>query len=563
MAHIVANDGKGASLRATVLRRSAAAEDGSLTILALCLFLLMAMIGGITVDLMRYETTRTSLQNTLDRATLAAAALSQQLDAEEVVTDYFAKANLSQYLRSVSVEEGLNYREVVADAEAATNPFFMHLIGINELDAPGHSMAEQRMTNVEIMLVLDVSGSMNSNSRLTNLKTAAKEFVDTVLSSDDEDRISIGIVPFNGQVDVGTALGARYNLTKKHYVSDINCVDLPSSVYAGTGLTTTLDLPMTTPTDTYSATNKIDGYVGRTDSSYAVNDDANRWCPDVNNTNSIMLPSQSISALQAKIQGLTGIGATSINAGMKWGMAMLDPGTQPVFTHFVGTGVIPSVFAGRPFQFTDPESMKVIVLMTDGEHFAEDRLNNTYKAGTTGLNGTQQIFKSPYDGNYSIRFTTGRPAAAGANQYWVPHRSEWRALPWTNTSNTNAATLQPINFETMWAEVRLQWVVWQLYARALGTSSSTRTTQYNTWMATFREQTATGTMNTQLQSMCSLAEQNGVTVYGIAFEAPTGGQSQISQCATSPAHYFNASGLQIRTAFRAIASNISHLRLTQ
>ncbi len=563
MAHIVANDGKGASLRARALRRYEAAEDGNLTILALCLFLLMAMIGGITVDLMRYETTRTSLQNTLDRATLAAAALSQQLDAEDVVTDYFAKANLSQYLRSVSVEEGLNYREVVADAEAATNPFFMHLIGIDELDAPGHSTAEQRMTNVEIMLVLDVSGSMNSNSRLTNLKTAAKEFVSTVLSSDEEDRISIGIVPFNGQVDVGTALGARYNLTKKHYVADINCVDLPSSVYASAGLSTTQDLPMTTPTDTYSATNKADGYVGRTDSNYAVNDDANRWCPDVNNTNAIMLPSQSISALQAKIQGLTGTGATSINAGMKWGMAMLDPGTQGVFTHFVSTGVIPSVFEGRPFQFTDPESMKVIVLMTDGEHFAEDRLNNTYKAGTTGLNGTQQIFKSPYDGNYSIRFTSGRPAAAGANQYWVPHRSEWRALPWTNTSNTNAATLQPINFETMWAEVRLQWVVWQLYARALGTSSSTRNTQYNTWLATFREQTATGTMNNQLQSMCALAEQNGVTVYGIAFEAPAGGQNQISQCATSTAHYFNASGLQIRTAFRAIASNISHLRLTQ
>ncbi|MEY4306599.1 MAG: hypothetical protein RIT52_2774 [Pseudomonadota bacterium] len=563
MAHIVANDGKGASLRTTALRRYKTAEDGNLTILALCLFLLMAMIGGITVDLMRYETTRTSLQNTLDRATLAAAALSQQLDAEDVVTDYFAKANLSQYLRSVSVEEGLNYREVVADAEAATNPFFMHLIGINELDAPGHSMAEQRMTNVEIMLVLDVSGSMNSNSRLTNLKSAAKEFVDTVLSSDDEDRISIGIVPFNGQVDVGTALGERYNLTKKHFVPDINCVDLPSSVYASAGLSTTQDLPMTTPTDTYSTTSKTDGYIGRTDSNYAINEDANRWCPDVNNTNAIMLPSQSISALQAKIQGLTGTGATSINAGLKWGMAMLDPGTQGVFAHFVGTGVIPSVFAGRPFQFTDPESMKVIVLMTDGEHFAEDRLNNTYKAGETGLNGTQQIFKSPYDGNYSIRFTTGRPAVAGANQYWVPHRNEWRALPWTNTSNTNAATLKPINFETMWAEVRLQWVVWQLYARALGTSSSTRTTQFNTWLATFREQTATGTMNAQLQSMCALAEQNGVTVYGIAFEAPAGGQSQISQCATSPAHYFNASGLQIRTAFRAIASNISHLRLTQ
>lgn len=564
MAQSVASGGKRASMRAT-LQRYRAAEDGSLTILALCLFMLMIMIGGITVDLMRYETTRTSLQNTLDRATLAAASLSQQLNAEDVVTDYFAKANLSQYLRSVSVNEGLNYREVIADARASTNPFFMHLIGITELDAPGHSMAEQRMTNVEIMLVLDVSGSMNSNNRLSNLKTAAKEFVDTVLSSDGEDRISIGIVPFNGQVDVGADLGGRYALTKKHAVPDINCVDLPPSVYTSTALPTNLALPMTTPTDTYSSTSKVNGYVNRTDSNYALNVNTNRWCPDVNNANSIMLPSQNISALQTKIQNLYGIGATSINAGMKWGMAMLDPGTQPVFSHFVSTGGIPAVFDGRPFNFTDPESMKVIVLMTDGEHFAEDRLKDVYKAGQTGMNGTQAIYQSPYDGNYSIRFTSGRPGVAGSREYWVPHRSEWRALPWTNTSDTGAAALvnKPINFETMWKDMRLQWVVWQLYARAIGTNDSQRAAQYNTWIAAFREQTATSTMDTQLQSMCALAKDNGVTVYGIAFEAPAGGQSQISRCATSPAHYFNAAGLQIRTAFRAIASNISHLRLTQ
>lgn len=565
MAQSVATKGKEAGPRTLPLRRFGAQEDGNLTIFALCLFMLMVMLGGVTVDLMRFETMRTSLQNTLDRATLAAANLSQTLDPADVVTDYFAKAQLSDYLKAVTVDEGINYREVVADAEAATNPFFTHMIGINELDAPGHSMAEQRMTNVEIFLVLDVSGSMNSNNRLTNLKTAAKEFVDTVLSSDGEDKISIGIVPFNGQVDVGSALGARYNRTEQHSVPDINCVDLPASVYSTTGISTNIELPMTSPTDTYSITNKINGYVSRTDASYALNDNANRWCPDVNNANAIVLPSQSITALQNKIQNLYGVGATSINAGMKWGMAMLDPGTRSVYNYFVTNGTIPSVFSGRPFDFTDPESMKIIVLMTDGEHFAEERVKDLYKSGKTGLNGTQAIFVSPYDGNYSIRFTTGRPGSAGTREYWVPHRSEWRALPWTNTSDTGALALKdnPINFETLWKDVRLQWVVWQLYARALGTNDSQRASQYNTWIANFREQTAVTTMNSQLQSMCSMAKANGVTVYGIAFEAPTAGQTQIAQCATSSAHYFNAAGLQIRTAFRAIASNISHLRLTQ
>ena len=82
-------------------------------------------------------------------------------------------------------------------------------------------------------------------------------------------------------------------------------------------------------------------------------------------------------------------------------------------------------------------------------------------------------------------------------------------------------------------------------------------------MTAFRTQTETGTMDTQLQTMCSAVKNQGVTIYGIAFEAPTNGQTQISSCASSPAHYFNATGIQIKTAFRAIASNISQLRLTQ
>lgn len=541
-------------------------EAGSLTIFALCLFMLMVMVGGIAVDLMRYETMRTSLQNTLDRATLASASLSQTLDAEDVVTDYFDKAGLSDYLSGVTVDEGLNYREVVADAEAETDPFFLHLIGIDEMKAPGRSKAEQRMTNVEIVLVLDVSGSMASNNRLVNLKTAAKEFVQTVLAGDTESRISIAIVPFNGQVNLGATLRQRYNATNNPGVTDVNCVDLPASVYSTTGISTALALPMTSYADTYSSTTKANSYYAWNDSSNATPSNANRWCPP-SAANTIMMPAKSISALQNKIDGLTAIGATSINAGLKWGMTLLDPGAQSVISHFVGLGQVPAEFDGRPFEFTDNEAMKVVVLMTDGEHFAEERVKDAYKTGVS------PVYRSPQDGNFSIRFTSGRPTVAGTNEYWVPHLGTWRALPWTNSTNTGASALQPLDWKDVWAgptsgpwagtAVRVQWVVWQLYARALGTSDTQRNQRYNDWIVEFREQTPVGTMNTQLQQMCSLAKTNDVTVYGIAFEAPTGGRTQISQCATSPAHYFNATGLQIQTAFRAIASNISQLRLTQ
>ena len=131
------------------LRRFGRQDDGALMIFGLVLFMLMAMMGGLAVDLMRYESVRTTLQNTLDRSTLAAASLNNRLNATDVVYDYFDKAGMRGYLTNVTVTESLNFRQVMADASANTEPMFVHLVGIDTLEAPGHSMAEQRVGAVE------------------------------------------------------------------------------------------------------------------------------------------------------------------------------------------------------------------------------------------------------------------------------------------------------------------------------------------------------------------------------------------------------------------------------
>lgn len=519
-------------------------EDGALIIFALMLMWLMVMMGGIALDFMRFEATRTTLQNTLDRSTLAAASLTQALNAEDVVTDYFAKAGMSQYLNSVTVTEGINFRNVDATASADSAPYFLPIFGINDLSAPGHSTAEQRVTNVEITLVLDVSGSMASNNKLVNLKSAAKEFVDTVLSSDPEHRIAIAMVPFNGQVNLGPTLVGKYNRTYANGISGADCVDLPASTYNQLGMSRTLALPATSNADTYSTTNTTTSYVSYSDSNYAVDKDANKWCPSMPG-NIVRLPTTNAATLKSQIDGLSAVGATSINAGLNWGMALMDPGARPMFAQLISAGAMTSDTANRPYDYSDREAMKVIVLMTDGEHFAEERVSDTYRSGNS------IIYRSNSDNNYSIYHAS----VSGSNKYWVPHKGTWQSTPW------NGGVVQ--TWPQVWSNLRMSYVAWQFYARALGTSGGSRTTVYNNQMAAFKSQTATSTMDSQLQTICTLSKNAGVTIYGIAFEAPAGGQTQISQCASSPAHYFNASGLQIKTAFRTIASNISQLRLTQ
>lgn len=521
-------------------------EDGSLIIFALVLFLLMAMMGGVAIDVMRYETVRTNLQNTLDRCTLMAASLDQTLDPQSVVTDCVDKAGLRDKLESVEVTQSLNSRSVVSKGRADTKPFFLHLIGIDKFDALGASGAEQAITNVEIALVLDVSGSM-SGAKIANLKIAAAEFVDNMLANDPNQRISITVVPYNAQVNLGPVLRAKYQAVNLHGVADVNCLELPPAVFSAPGIPRNVNLPMMAYADQYYGTSQTNAAVSPTSSS-ALPNYAAAFC-NKTTANIVRLPSQNATALKAQINGLQAGGNTSITLGMKWGLSLLDPSARGMYNELIGAGQMGANLAGRPFNYTDPESMKVVVLMTDGEHVAHNRVTDAYKTGPS------PIYKSTADGQYSVY-----QASHAGNKYWVPHLGSWSATPYPSIAGSTQQ-----NWETVWSNLKVSYVAWQFYARANGSTNTERNTIYTNQMNDMvQTYDSVAGMNASLQQSCALAKQNNVLVYGIAFEAPSNGQTQISQCATSPAHYFDAqNGTEIQTAFRTIASNLTQLKLTQ
>ena len=532
-------------------RRFGRDDDGALMIFGMIFFILMIMFGGFAIDLMRYEHTRTNLQNTLDRSTLAGAALSQRLDPESVVRDYMAKAGLSDQLQSVQVTDGLNSRVVHSTGVADTHPIFLHMLGINQFDAKGGSQAEQSITNVEIVLVLDISGSMTRNNKIGNLKIAATNFVDQILGNDPNHKVSITIVPYNAQVNIGPLLAGKFNLTHPNGVANVNCVELPLSVYDNLPLSQTLPMPMMAYADTAYGTSRINGFVAPT-SGNAVPNYSNTFCKPTT-VNTIRLPSNDATTLKAEINALQAGGNTSITLGMKWGVTMLDPAMRPAFTDFIASGNIPASMPQRPFNYGEHGGMKIVVLMTDGEHVSHDRIVDAYKTGASPM------FLSTGDGNYSVHFTTGRPAVAGTNEYYVPHLNTWQAGPW----NSGAGVAQQ-DWKNIWSNLRLSYVAWQFYGRALGTDTASRNAVYNTTITAMRAVYDTvPDMDATLNSTCTAAKQNGVIIYGIAFEAPTHGQEVIAACASSQYTYFSTRGQEITDAFNSIASNITQLKLTQ
>ena len=532
-------------------KRFASDEDGAVLVFSLVLFILMVMMGGFAVDLMRYETTRTTLQNTLDRSTLAAASLSQSLDPEAVVRDYFTKAGMAEYLTTVNVSKGLNFREVNANAKADTKPFFLHMIGIDQFDAFGASTAEQRIDNFEISLVLDVSGSM-SGMKLANLKTAAKDFVDTVLLSDPEKRIAISIVPYNAQVNLGSVLRSKYTVSHDNGLAASNCLEVPDAMYGAPGISNTTPIPLMAHADISGSTDRTNAPLSTTDSG-ALPNFGGVHCKTTQN-NIVRLPSQNIALLKSQIDGLQASGNTSIMAGMKWGLALLDPQARPMFAALIAANAMPGKLESRPFNYDDPESTKVIVLMTDGEHVSHTYVKDAYKTGPS------PIYRSINDGQYSVFY----PDRSG-NKYWTPHRSEWRAAAWNNGTRQD--------WNNVWANLRASYVAWQFFARATGTSDSGLLNDYNVKMNDIRGIfTSVPTMDAQLQQSCALAKVNEVIVYGIAFDAPANGQQQIKTCTTGydptdpngdNAYYFASTPENIKDAFATIATNISQLRLTQ
>lgn len=559
-------------------------EDGTLLMFGLYLFVLMVMLGGLAVDLMRYEQRRTALQQTIDRSVLAATSLTQDIDPEIVVNDWFEKAELKQYLRDVEVTEGLNFRNVHATADALLDPFFTHMVGIDEFFVPAASEAEQTITDVEIVLVLDVSGSMTeatgSSTKIVELRKAAAKFVETVKARDTQNRISIAIVPYNAQVNLGEVLRSKFNATHLNEVKDgtgttiANCLEIPAANFNIATLPRTLALPMAAYADTVSNTSQSTSFVSptSTNSSSGATHVANTPFCRTTAANIVRLPNGDVDTLKAQINGLQAAGNTSTALGVRWGLMLLDPAMRPMFAELADARHMPEEFADRPFDWdTDPdtednEKLKVMVVMTDGDHVAHNRITDAYKTGTS------PIFRSSGDGNYSIRHTSGRPAAAGTNEYWVPHRNsgagEWRSAPW----NSGAGVTQ-MDWRQIWERQRVTWVAWQLYARALGTSSSTRTSIYNSTLNAMRQAYASDAqLDTRMSQTCKLARDRDVVVYGIAFEAPAQGQAAIADCTTRKegttpelsGFYFNATDAAgIHQAFSAIAANISQLRLTQ
>ena len=281
--------------------------------------------------------------------------------------DYLDKAGVGNYLSAVRVNDGLNYRTVTAIGNVTTPSYLPDLnptVHANAEEKPrmtytsaAISGAEERITNVEISVVLDISGSMRWNGRMQNMRTAAKAFVDQVIRPETEDLISVSLVPYTAQANAGAAIVDELNITRLHGYS--NCVDFEPVDFNLAGLDLTKEY------EHMEHTMYFNQQLGQ--------EITNPGCPK-RSYEEIVPVSQNKAALKATIDNYVYRNYTAIHMGMKWGVALLDPSFRPITQALNAQGTVDAVFSNRPASYDDVETLKTIVLMTDGQNSSTYRL---------------------------------------------------------------------------------------------------------------------------------------------------------------------------------------------
>lgn len=129
--------------------------------MAALLMVPLTVISGGAVDFMLHERLRSSFQNDLDRGVLAAASLTQTRPTRKTIEDYLNAAGHSGYTLTIGEDNtSINKREVLVEASYPMQTSFLQLVGIREINIVARSKAEEAKQNIEISMVLDLSGSM-------------------------------------------------------------------------------------------------------------------------------------------------------------------------------------------------------------------------------------------------------------------------------------------------------------------------------------------------------------------------------------------------------------------
>ncbi len=351
--------------------RFARDERGVVAVLFGLIFVMLVILSGIAVDQSRIYHSTSKLAAAADAAALAAgrAMLDRRNTDDEVkqIGQRFFDENLAvtrdfANVHGVRIIPNRVAGTVTVDVDADVPVTITKVAGFESVLTPVKSSTAYDQRDIELGMALDVTGSM-SGSKIANLKLAAKDLIDILIpDSGSTNTVRIGLAPYAAGVNAGSYARMVTNDRSTRCVHERAGSEAYTDYAPGTG-----------------------SWIGFTS---GMNCPSARVEPLTNNK----------GTLKSRIDTYSASGMTAGHIGAAWAWYLVSPEWASIWPT-----------SSRPVSYSEPNTVKAIILMTDGE-FNTQYVSGNGNSSSQALNLCEEM-KDKDVVVYSVAFQSPTSAA--------------------------------------------------------------------------------------------------------------------------------------------------------
>jgi Flp pilus assembly protein TadG len=164
---------------------------------------------GVGMDAARGYMVKAKLSQALDAAGLAGAKVmtsaSRNADIQMYFNANFPNGYLGATVGTPTITPDANNANLTLTVTATVPTLFMKAAGVNTMNVGARAVVNRVLRGMELVLVMDNTGSMLSNGKIGAMRTAATNLINDIYGSNETiNNVWVGLVPYAASVNIGT-----------------------------------------------------------------------------------------------------------------------------------------------------------------------------------------------------------------------------------------------------------------------------------------------------------------------------------------------------------------------